>query len=185
MSNSEIVCEVTRLRLKYPGEQSLVCKDLSIGVRRGEKVLLLGPSGCGKSTLLQVLCGLAPEAVPVALKYDSRVVPKRWGCVFQDPETQFCMPYVDEELAFIYENLQVPRAEMYDRMQDCLQRVGLRLDDMHTPIDTLSQGQKQRLALAAVLALEPEVMFLDEPTALLDPEATTVVWDGLKACISG
>ena len=100
------------LRLKFPGEASLVFKDLSFTVSQGEKVLLLGPSGCGKSTLLQVLSGIIPHSIEVPLKYDSIQLPESWGFVFQDPDTQFCMPYVDEELAFVLENLNVPRSEM-------------------------------------------------------------------------
>ena len=99
---------VEGLRLKYPGEERLMFKDLSFSAVRGEKVLLLGPSGCGKSTLLQVLSGMIPRATEVPMKCESQLVPRSWGYVFQDPDTQFCMPYVDEELAFVLENLSVP-----------------------------------------------------------------------------
>ncbi|MBS4207054.1 ABC transporter ATP-binding protein [Bacillus sp. FJAT-50079] len=172
---------VKNLRLKFPGEPSLIFEDLSFSVKSGEKVLLLGPSGCGKSTLLQVLSGIIPHSIEVPLKYDSFVAPNSWGFVFQDPDTQFCMPYVDEELAFVLENLNVPRDEMDIRIEEVLERVGLRLDEPHTPIQHLSQGMKQRLALASVLLLEPEVIFLDEPTALLDPEGTVQIWESVKA----
>jgi len=170
---------VKQLRLKYPGDDKLLFRDLSLEIRRGEKVLLLGPSGCGKSTLLQVLSGLVPSALALPMKCEERVVPQRWGCVFQDPDTQFCMPYADEELAFALENLQVVPSEMPALIRYYMDLVGLRFEDTHVPIASFSQGMKQRLAIASAMALEPEVLYLDEPTALLDPEGTEQMWDTL------
>lgn len=173
---------VTNLRLKYPGEEApLLFQGVSFSVKPGEKVLLLGPSGCGKSTLLQVLSGIVPGIIELPLKADSVTVPSRWGYVFQDPDAQFCMPYVDEEIAFVLENMQVPREEMPARIQHYLKLVGLSLQDPHSLIGQLSQGMKQRLAIASVLALEPEVLFLDEPTALLDEEGTRLVWETIRS----
>ncbi|MCY9531786.1 energy-coupling factor ABC transporter ATP-binding protein [Paenibacillus alvei] len=171
---------VDRLRLTFPGEDSLLFKDLSFHISTGEKVLLLGPSGCGKSTLLHVLSGIMPHSIEVPMKYDQIKLPSSWGFVFQDPDSQFCMPYVDEELAFVLENLSIPYDQMPACMTGILERVGLQFNNLHTEIHTLSQGMKQRLALASVLLLEPEVLFLDEPTALLDPEGTKQVWDTVK-----
>ncbi|TVY08940.1 ABC transporter ATP-binding protein [Paenibacillus cremeus] len=172
---------VTELRLKFPGSPKLLFEDLSLSVPAGQKVLLLGPSGCGKSTLLQVLSGLIPGSIEVPMKAEGLQLPESWGYLFQDPDAQFCMPYVDEEIAFVLENLCVPRAEMPERIRRCLAQVGLNLgDNPHVPIASLSQGMKQRLAIASLLALEPEVWFLDEPTSLLDPEGTTEVWDTVK-----
>lgn len=181
----EQVVQVKGLRLKYPGEERLMFKDLSFSAARGEKVLLLGPSGCGKSTLLQVLSGMIPRATEVPMKCEAQIVPRSWGYVFQDPDTQFCMPYVDEELAFVLENLSVPRDEMKERMQAALHEVGLELEELHMPIGHLSQGMKQRLALASALLLEPEVLFLDEPSALLDPEGREQIWDAVKSVSEG
>lgn len=180
--NNEIASSlyVTNLRLKFPGEPSLIFKDLSFAVPKGQKVLLLGPSGSGKSTLLQVLCGIIPGSIEVPLKYEAIASPASWGFVFQDPDTQFCMPYVDEELAFVLENMRVPREQMEGRMKEVLASVGLHFADLHIPIQTLSQGMKQRLALASVLLLQPDVLFLDEPSAMLDPEGTKQIWDTVK-----
>jgi energy-coupling factor transporter ATP-binding protein EcfA2 len=176
---------VTNLRLKYPGDDALlIFQGVSFSIKPGEKVLLLGPSGCGKSTLLQVLSGIVPDMIELPLKADEIRRPGRWGYVFQDPDTQFCMPYIDEEIAFVLENQEVPREEMPARIRHYLDLVGLHLPDVHTLINTLSQGMKQRLAIASVLALEPEVLFLDEPTALLDEEGTKQVWDTIRT-ISG
>ncbi|MDF2669596.1 MAG: transporter related protein [Paenibacillus sp.] len=176
---------VEQLRLAFPGGQSLLFRDLNLTVHSGEKVLLLGPSGCGKSTLLQVLTGLIPNSIEMPIKVERQVIPQSWGFVFQDPDTQFCMPYVDDELAFVLENLQVPREQMASRIAALLSQVGLRLDSEHTPIQELSQGMKQRLAIACVIALEPEVWFVDEPTALLDEAGTKQIWDTLKAAAVG
>ncbi|MGN9168339.1 ATP-binding cassette domain-containing protein [Paenibacillus jamilae] len=179
-TNEDVVASITRLRLKFPGEQGLLFHNMSLSVRKGEKLLLLGPSGCGKSTLLQVLSGLIPRTIEVPMKCDAAVIPSLSGIVFQDPDTQFCMSYADEELAFVLENKQVPREQMPSRIRELLMQVGLPTDDIHLPIASMSQGMKQRLAIASVLAMEPEVLFLDEPTALLDEEGTTQVWDTIR-----
>lgn len=175
-----IAAGITGLRLKFPGEERFVFKDLDIQVRHGEKVLLLGPSGSGKSTLLQVLSGIIPSLVEVPLRCREQIRPASWGFVFQDPDTQFCMPFVDEELAFVLENLAVPQSEMQGRMEQVLQAVGLHLPELHVPIESLSQGMKQRLALASILLSDPQVLFLDEPSALLDPEGREQIWDTVK-----
>ncbi|WP_285766883.1 ABC transporter ATP-binding protein [Peribacillus sp. SI8-4] len=176
----ERIAAVEKLRLKFPGEGALLFKDLTVSIDKGEKVLLLGPSGSGKSTLLQVLSGLIPQSIEVPMKAEQLKCPASWGFVFQDPDSQFCMPFADEEIAFVLENLCVPKEEMREKIQYYLNQVGLKLSDIHTSIDTLSGGMKQRLAIASVLALEPEVIFLDEPTAMLDPQGTKEMWEMLK-----
>ncbi|WP_377889651.1 ABC transporter ATP-binding protein [Alkalihalobacillus sp. R86527] len=171
---------VTNLRVKYSGSSELLFKDLSLHIQKGEKVLLLGPSGCGKSTLLQVLSGLIPAAVPVPMKVEEKVIAESAGYVFQDPDAQFCMPYVDEEMAFVLENRGVSRGHMDELIRKNLRKVGLNFENPHVEISSLSQGMKQRLAIASVLSLEPDVLYLDEPTALLDPEGTDDVWETIK-----
>ncbi|WP_010283565.1 ABC transporter ATP-binding protein [Bacillus timonensis] len=176
----ESIAYVEKLRLKFPGDESLLFKDLSCHVKKGEKILLLGPSGCGKSTLLQVLSGIIPNSIEVPMKLNKLQVPLQWGYVFQDPDSQFCMPFVDEEIAFVLENLQIPREQMEECIKSHLNQVGLNLENIHTNIQTLSGGNKQRLALAAVLALNPDVLFLDEPTAMLDQVGTKEIWEVIK-----
>lgn len=181
MSPGNVATSVTNLKLKFAGEDALLFKGVSLAFRRGEKTLLLGPSGCGKSTLLQVLSGIIPGSIDVPMIADDVQVPERWGFVFQDPDTQFCMPYADEELAFALENQNIPREDMPALIRDYISQVGLELEDVHAPIQEMSQGMKQRLAIASALAMKPDVLFLDEPTALLDPEGTDQVWRTIRA----
>ncbi|TCP70393.1 ABC transporter ATP-binding protein [Baia soyae] len=171
---------VHKLRLKFPGDESLLFRDCHFQYEKGEKILFLGPSGCGKSTLLQVLAGLIPHAVDVPMKAEQVVVPESTAMVFQDPDSQFCMTHVDEEIAFVLENLQIPREEMPAQIKKFLSAVGLHLEDVQTSIHKLSGGMKQRLAIASAMALQPEVLFLDEPTALLDSEGTNQVWETIR-----
>ncbi|WP_405171656.1 ABC transporter ATP-binding protein [Paenibacillus sp. FSL H8-0280] len=181
--NSQAV-SVTNLRCKFPGEKALVFQGLSLSVRQGEKVLLLGPSGSGKSTLLQILSGLIPRSVEIPMKCDDIQVPAKAGVVFQDPDTQFCMSFTDEEIAFVLENRNISREEMAGMIEYYLDQVGLSFEKNRVLIQSMSQGMKQRLAIASMLAMDPEVLFLDEPTALLDDEGTSQVWDTVKRIAS-
>jgi energy-coupling factor transport system ATP-binding protein len=143
-------------------------------------LLVLGPSGCGKSTLGLCLNGGIPHFVEGSLEGRVRIggldtrqrsmaeMAQRVGVVFQDPEAQFCMLTLEDEVAFGLENLAIPRAEMDGRIDEALGWVGL-AGRRRDRIERLSGGQKQRLALACVLAQRPEVLVFDEPTAQLDP----------------
>jgi energy-coupling factor transport system ATP-binding protein len=149
-------------------------------VPSGGSLLVLGPSGCGKSTLSLCLNGAIPHFVEGYLEGRVRIggldtregsmaqFAQRVGVVFQDPEAQFCMLTLEEEVAFGLENLAVDPAEMDPRIEEALDWVGLG-DRRRDKIEQLSGGQKQRLALACVLAQRPEVLVFDEPTAQLDP----------------
>lgn len=171
---------IKNLRLTFSGSEKLMFKDISLSIEDGEKVLLLGPSGCGKSTLLQVLSGVIPHSIEVPMKAGSIERPESFGYVFQDPDAQFCMPYVDEEIAFVLENNQIPRDEMPGIIKELLEKVNLSLRDSHTKISSLSGGMKQKLAIASALALQPHTLFLDEPTSMLDEESTKSVWETVK-----
>lgn len=168
-----------RLTFRYDGRPEPVFRDLTFSVRKGETVLFLGPSGCGKSTLLLCLNRLYPDAVDGKLEGTVRVsgrplsefapgeACRQVGIVFQDPDSQFCMTRVDEEVAFGLENLKIPRADMDERIERALRQVGL-ADCRKERIHTLSGGMRQRLAVACALAAEPDILLLDEPTAQLD-----------------
>lgn len=155
------------LSVRFYNREEKVLDGLTLSIARGEKVLILGPSGSGKSTLLSALSGIIPEHVEAEMEGEV-ILAAQSGVMFQDPDSQFCMLHVDEEIAFSLENRSIPRAEMDSMIDSVMKQVGLHIH-RHTPIETLSGGMKQRLALACLLALEPEVLFFDEPTAQLDP----------------
>jgi energy-coupling factor transport system ATP-binding protein len=178
MSRFEPQIKVEGLGFSY--EDSDIFTNLTFSIEKNQSLLLLGPSGSGKSTLAYCLNKLYPEAVDGELKgsisFEGRnlddFIPgelnQKIGIVFQDPESQFCMLTVEEEVAFGLENFHVPRAEMEKKIDRALELVGLQAEKK-TTIHTLSGGQKQKLAIACVLVLQPEVIILDEPTANLDP----------------
>ena len=173
---------VSDLSVHYPRAREPALREVSFEVQRGETLLLLGPSGSGKSTIGLCLAGLIPSSIPARIKgqillngrdASEMTVGQRTaeiGIVFQDPETQFCMLTVEDEVAFGLENLAMPREKMDGRIAEALDMVGLS-HRRGERVDRLSGGQKQRLALACTLARRPSILFLDEPTANLDPAA--------------
>lgn len=167
------------LTVRFFEDKEPVLKEVSLHINQGEKVLILGPSGSGKSTIISVLAGIIPEHIEASVSGEV-TRKKRAGVLFQNPDTQFCMEHVDEEIAFSLENRKVPREEMDAIIHELLEKVGLAINP-HTPIANLSGGMKQRLALASLLALEPEVLFLDEPTAQLDPTGRKEVFEVIKS----
>ena len=178
-----VAAACSELTVQYPGRSAPALRDVSLSLAPGERVLLLGPSGCGKSTLAYALAGLIPRIIEAEVR--GRVEPPaRAGLLFQDPEAQFCLLTVDDEIAFSLENRCLPPAEMPPRIAAALAATGLDVPFGH-PVAALSGGQKQRLALAAVLALEPDVLFLDEPTAQLDPAGAALVLDTLERVAEG
>ncbi len=166
----------------YPKTERPALDEVDLEVRRGEFILLVGTSGSGKSTLLRSFNGLVPRyyggryrgSVDVADIHASQgpsvELASRIGLVFQNPERQAVMSRVDNEVAFGLECLGTPSLEIGPKVHDALRAVGLehRSTDM---VSELSSGQSQRLALADVLAMEPDILALDEPTSQLDPEA--------------
>lgn len=163
------------LSVRFYQASEKILSDLSLTINKGEKVLILGPSGSGKSTLISALAGIIPEHVEAEVSGEV-FLRSHAGVMFQDPDSQFCMLRVDEEIAFSLENRSIPRSEMDDIISDLMDQVGLMVDKK-TPIETLSGGMKQRLALASLLALEPDVLFFDEPTAQLDPAGRKEIFD--------
>ena len=185
------VLEVRRLAHAYPdGHQSLFGVDLRI--ERGERVALLGPNGAGKTTLVLHLNGIleagAGEVVVsgrTVSRRTAREVRRRVGVVFQDPDDQLFMPTVREDVAFGPRNLGLRGAALDARVRRALELVGM-LDALDRAPNHLSFGQKRRVAVATVLAMEPDLLVLDEPTSNLDPAARREladVLDGLDTTI--
>ena len=172
--------EVRGLRFAYPGAGAPVLEGLDWVVPQGAFALLVGGTGSGKSTLLSLL---KPEIAPTGecvgelcvlgedvADMDVRASAERVGYVFQDPENQIVCETVWHEMAFGLENLGLARDEMRRRVAETSYFFGME-DWLHRDTDTLSGGRKQLLSLAAVLALRPRVLLLDEPTSQLDPVA--------------
>ena len=185
------IIEVKDVTFTYSGAQRCALEHASLAVAEGEFVGIIGPSGAGKSTLAAVMSGAVPhhfagelygaclvdgrDTCEVALTDVSRLV----GSVLQDIDAQFVASNVRDELLFGLENFGVPYDEIPARMQQALETVDIEeLRDRE--IATLSGGQKQKVAIAAILALRPRVLVLDEPTAALDPASSTLVFETLR-----
>jgi len=166
--------EVDDLLFAYPdGTQALF--GVSFVIERGERVALLGPNGAGKTTLVMHLNGIhtcqkgsvTVGGLPV-VKQNLREIRRRVGIVFQDPDDQLFMPTVREDVAFGPANLGVRGDELGARVQAALAAVGMDGFADRAP-HHLSFGQRRRVAVATVLAMEPEILVLDEPSSNLDP----------------
>lgn len=184
------IIEVKDVTFTYSGAQRHALERVSLAVAEGEFVGVIGPSGAGKSTLAGVMSGAVPhhfagelygaclvdgkDTCEVTLTDVSRLV----GSVLQDIDAQFVASNVRDELLFGLENFGVTHDEIPARMQQALETVGIE-DLRDREIATLSGGQKQKVAIAAILALRPRVLVLDEPTAALDPVSSTLVFETL------
>ncbi|WLR46528.1 energy-coupling factor transporter ATPase [Halobacillus litoralis] len=188
---SQEVIRVEDLTLHYEERQKPVLSCLNFSIEKGENMLILGPSGSGKSSLTHCLNGLYPRELDGSMEGEVHVKGQRTdaypagemaqnvGVVFQDPETQFCMITVEDEVAFGLENLNTPYKSMVKKVDTALRSVGMEAYKTAN-ISELSGGQKQKVALACILAMEAEVLILDEPTANLDPVARQEFIDLLK-----
>jgi cobalt/nickel transport system ATP-binding protein len=168
--------QVSDLAFAYPdGRQALFGVDLTIN--RGERVALLGPNGAGKTTLVLHLNGILTAGhgtvsvggLAVA-RQNMREIRRRVGIVFQDPDDQLFMPSVAEDVAFGPANFGVTGDDLRERVDTALATVGMQEHRDRSPLH-LSGGQRRRVALATVLACEPEILVLDEPSSNLDPVA--------------
>ena len=183
---------------RHAGRPRPAVSGLDLDIRPGERVLLLGPSGAGKSTLLHALAGVLGDGASGAtgdaedsdetgsLLIDGappRAQRGRAGLVQQDPETQVVLSRLGDDVAFGAENLSVPAAEIWPRVREALDDVGLGRLPLDHPTSALSGGQKQRLALAGILAMRPGLLLLDEPTANLDPAGVLEVRDAVGRCL--
>ena len=165
----------------YPGASQPVLKKLNLQLPRGQWTTLIGKNGSGKSTIARLIDGLlvADEGQVVVngltvTEDHLTTLHRQVGIVFQNPDNQFVGATVADDIAFGLENQQLPRDEMTRRIDKALARVGMsQLAD--TEPSLLSGGQKQRVAIAGILALEPQVIILDEATSMLDPAGRQTV----------
>jgi len=171
---TDYAVRITRLHYAYPdGTQALDSIDLDI--RKGERVALVGPSGAGKSTLLLHLNGILQGSGTVRVlgqtvaDGDLRFIRKQVGLLFQDPNDQLFCPTVFEDIAFGPLNLGIPAQEIGKRVEKALSDVMLDHSYASRSAHHLSQGERKRVALATVLAMDPGILALDEPTGNLDP----------------
>jgi energy-coupling factor transporter ATP-binding protein EcfA2 len=179
-----------QLTYHYPDTTPPALQDLSFQLEEGEFLLVMGPSGAGKSTLLRCLNGLVPHFYggtlaghvrvdnrdPVALS--PRGMADLVGFVLQDPEAQFVVDKVEDELAFALENQGLHPIVMRKRVEETLDQLNI-THLRQRSVNTLSGGERQRVAIAAVMTLQPKVLVLDEPTSQLDPQAAEEVLDSL------
>ncbi len=174
------VIETKGLTYTYPGGTKPSIEGVSISIEKGEFVILTGPSGCGKTTLCRCFNGLIPHFYSGKLEGELKVanlkvvdhsiyeLARRIGLVFQNPENQLFALSVEKDVAFGLENLATPRNEIRKRVDWALNMAGIE-ELKERPPHELSGGQQQRVAIASVLAMQPDVMILDEPTSFLDP----------------
>jgi len=173
--------EIDGLGFRYPDSPKMAVEGFDLDVSEGEIVVLAGPSGCGKSTLLRAVNGLIPHMYSGDYTGEVRVeglnvkesnmrdLAQKVGFLFQNPENQIFMFTVERDIAFGLENLGVPRPEMRSRVDEAMRLLEIGELALRAPHE-LSDGQKQRVALAGVLAMRPQLVILDEPTSLLDPK---------------
>jgi energy-coupling factor transport system ATP-binding protein len=183
--------EVKGLSITYPGREEPILSDLDLSIHQGEFVVLTGKSGCGKSTLGKALAGFLFQDPSVHISGSVHVhgidmtkaplyeASERVAYVQQNPEDQFCTLTVADEIAFGLENRCLAPEDIEDRTTRALALVkGTHLRNRN--LSTLSGGEKQKIAIAAMFALSPDVLILDEPTSNLDPAATLQVFETLN-----
>ncbi|KUK83447.1 MULTISPECIES: energy-coupling factor ABC transporter ATP-binding protein [Petrotoga] len=164
--------------LSFSYYEKKVLTNINLDVKKGEFIGLVGSNGSGKSTLLKLLCGiLSPQEGEVIIKDQKLDESNRMnvGYIFQNPENQIIGVTVEEDVAFGLENIGVPREKMLEKIEWALSTVGLEGLN-HADPNALSGGQKQRLAIASILAMEPEIILMDEPTSMLDPKGRNEIY---------
>jgi energy-coupling factor transport system ATP-binding protein len=185
------VIAVEQLTFTYPGAAQPALAGIDLQVQAGEFVGITGPAGAGKSTLVLAINGIIPHFQ--AGKYQGRVavngkdtfattcaeLSRQVGSVFQDPEAQIVAPTVEDEIAFGLENFGLEPALIEARISEALDLIGI-VPLRYRATAELSGGQKQRVAIAAAVALRPQILVLDEPTSELDPIGTMEVFRVLK-----
>jgi energy-coupling factor transport system ATP-binding protein len=183
----DIIATLDRVSYMYPRSTAPVLRDITMEVRKKEFLGIIGPTGAGKTTLCLAFNGIVPQFyggrffghVYVSnldtVDHPISTLARHVGMVFEDPETQLIATSVENEIAFALENLLIPRDEILARIPRVLSAVRLEGSEKKHPHE-LSGGQKQRLAIAAALALQPDLLILDEPTSQLDPVGSQEVF---------
>jgi len=172
---SEAMIRIQKLSFAYPDGRPALA-DVSLEVQAGEKVAIVGPNGAGKSTLFLQLNGILQGQGYVEVgglvveQSNLRQVRARVGMVFQNPDDQLFSPSVFEDVAFGPLHMGCPLEEVRERVTQALAAVGMTGHEKHMP-HHLSIGERKRIAIATVLAMDPKVLVLDEPSAGLDPRA--------------
>ena len=184
------VIKIENLHYTYPGDDVESLKGVSLDIERGSFVAVLGHNGSGKSTLAKHLNAiLLPtegkvliDGIDTSDENNLLKIRSTVGMVFQNPDNQIVANVVEDDVAFAPENLGVEPAEIRERVDNALKAVDMYEFRLHAP-HLLSGGQKQRVAIAGVIAMQPEVIVLDEPTAMLDPKGRREVIDTVtKLC---
>ena len=178
--------KISHLSYKYPQLQSYVLNDVNLSINPNSLSLVIGPSGSGKSTLLRCINGLIPHfsggdvsgTIDVLgvnpIRQGVTNMAKLVGIVFQEPEAQFVYDIVEDEVAFVLEHQGYDRTSMHQRVETVLEKLSIQ-HLRHKKIRELSGGEKQKVAIAGVLAAQPKVLLLDEPTSQLDPQSADEV----------
>ena len=166
---------------RYDSANEFILKNINLEINKNELVILAGPTGCGKSTLLRSIIGLIPHMhggeykgkiiVDQLVVNDVKItdLAKKAGFVFQNPENQIFMFSIERDIAFGLENLATSRTIMKERVDSILSLLEIEHLATKAPHE-LSDGEKQKAALAGILAMQPKILILDEPTSLLDPK---------------
>ena len=180
----EPIIKFENVHFCYPGDERESLHGIDLSIERGSFVAVLGKNGSGKSTLAKHMNAiLVPDhgrvlvdGIDTADEQRILDVRRRVGMVFQNPDNQIVANVVEDDVAFAPENLGVESKEIRSRVDASLRLVGMYEHRMHAP-HLLSGGQKQRVAIAGVIAMQPEIIVLDEPTAMLDPQGRREVVD--------
>ena len=175
----------------YKNGENPALQEISLTVPDGGFLGIIGPAGAGKTTLARAIAGIIPHHYPgdfygsVTVNgldtVDSTIVDlsRLVGMVFQDVESQIISPLVEDEMLYGLENFGVPREEIPGRIDEALERVGI-ADLRDRSIASLSGGQRQKVAIASIIALKPRILVLDEPTGELDPRSSRQIFSLLK-----
>jgi energy-coupling factor transport system ATP-binding protein len=171
----EIAVSVENLFFQYPNQPNDAIHNVSFQIKKGEWIAIVGHNGSGKSTIAKLLMGLLKPKSGIIKVFDQLLneetiwsIRKRMGIVFQNPDNQFVGTTVQDDIAFGLENNGVPREQMIERVKSAIEQVGMEEFLLREP-HHLSGGQKQRVAIAGVIALQPDIIILDEATSMLDP----------------